>query len=110
MSSKRSHLRFNCNDHPVRYRTAYSEGNGRLLNVSTNGCAFRGATEPVDLDETVLISIALEGTDKVFEARGQVVRQENEMVAVQYLVVEHESKSLVRNYFTARLRSGQKRK
>lgn len=79
-----------------------------MLNISTSGCAFDKNSEPLSLKDKLLISIDLEGEDKIFEARGEVVRMKDGVIAVQYLVVEPEVAKLVRIYFSKRFRESKK--
>lgn len=104
MASKRLSFRFLCKQYPVKYKTAYLDGEGKLHNISTGGCAFFDLTQPLDVDEKILISIDLGATNTTFEAQGRVVRFEGGMVAVQYILIEPESERLIRDYFSSKLR------
>jgi hypothetical protein len=106
MASKRFALRFPCDRHPVHYKTAYDDGEGWLVNVSTDGCAFVQPNRPLALREKVLVSIELNGENQLFQARGEVARLEGDgLTAVRFTVVEPESQAQIRKYFS-KLRRG----
>ena len=85
---------------PVSYKTAYDEGEARLQNVSTVGCALAQVSQSLQPDEKILISIKLPGVDSIFQAQGMVVRVANEEhTAIRFTLVEPEDQTLVRNYF-----------
>lgn len=102
--SKRAALRFRCSKEPVFYRTAYEDGEGLLTNISTDGCAVEWATSPPEIAEKILLSIDLDGEDKKIEVQAYVVRVEGNDFAVQFSLVEQETKSLIRKYFAGKLR------
>lgn len=102
--SKRVAYRFRCNKEPVSYRTAYDEGEGLLTNISTDGCAVEWATNPPELDERILLSIELENENNTVEVQARVVRSEESDFAVQFTLIEPDSKTLIRKYFAGKLR------
>jgi hypothetical protein len=102
--SRRSAFRFRCSKEPVSYRTAYEDGKALLTNISTEGCALEWATIPPRLNEKMLIRIDLEDEDAVVEIKAQVVRAEGTDFAVKFLLIEPGTKSLVRTYFSKKLR------
>lgn len=75
-----------------------------MLNISTSGCALENTSETLSVQEKVLISVDLAEANKSFEAQGKVVRVENGVVALQFILIEDESATLVRNYFSTKLR------
>jgi len=102
--SKRNALRLSCNGHLVTYKTAYDEGQGRLINISSGGCVFESATLPVSVQEKVLISIKLEEKENMVEAKAVVVRATEDQFAVKFILIEPSTQSLIRTYFTQQLR------
>jgi hypothetical protein len=102
--SKRSAFRFRCSKEPVTYRTDYEEGEALLTNISTEGCALEWATNPPRLHEKMLISIALEDEEAMVEIKTEVVRAEGTDFAVKFLLIEPDTKSLIRTYFSRKLR------
>ena len=101
--SQRSAFRFRCSREPVTYRTAYEDGEALLKNISTDGCALEWATNPPELEEKILICIELENEREV-EIQGRVVRVEDADFAVEFLLAEPATKTLIRTYFARKLR------
>lgn len=105
MKSKRSSLRFPCSNMLLSYKTAYDEGEARLVNISIDGCAFEQPSLALPLHERVLVSFTLPEEDYVFEARGIVVREDIECTAVRFTLVEHEDQVKVRKHFSRLMRT-----
>ena len=100
MRSKRLALRFPGGNLPVSYKTAYDEGEARLQNVSTAGCALAQVSQALQTEEKILISVKLPGVDSIFQAQGKVVRvADEEHTAIRFTLIEPEDQTLVRNYF-----------
>jgi hypothetical protein len=106
MTSKRCALRFSCVDQQVSIKTAYEEGEARLQNISTAGCAFVQLSLPLAIQEKVLVSLFLPGEDPVFQAQGVVVRVETPpgCTAIHFTLVEPEDQLLLRKYFAKMMR------
>ena len=105
MKSKRAALRFSCKDVLLNVKTAYDEGEARLLNISTAGCAFEEPSLTLALQEKVLISITFPEDGYVFEAQGMVVRQDLNSTAVYFTLVEKEDQVKMRNHFSKKMRT-----
>lgn len=103
--SKRNALRLCCNKHSVTYKTAYDEGEAHLINISSGGCFFGSATLPLSVREKVFISIKLEEEQNVVEAKAVVVRAKENKFAVKFILIEPATQSLIRTYFTQKLRN-----
>ena len=103
--SKRNALRMRCDGHPIRYKTAYDEGEGALINISSGGCVFESATLPVSVQEKVFISIELEEKESIVEAKAVVVRAEEDQCAVKFILIETPAQRLIRTYFIQKLRN-----
>ena len=105
MTSKRGALRFPCAHHPLRYKTAYDEGQAKLINASTSGCVFEELSLPLAIRGRVLITIAFTPEKAEFQARAVVARVDSSgAVAVHFTVVEPESQAQLRNYFSRLMR------
>jgi len=102
--SKRSAFRFRCSKEPVTYRTEYEEGEALLTDISTEGCALEWATKIPELHEKMLICIDLEDEGKGVEIKVEVVRVEGSDFAVKFLLIEPSDRTLIRNYFSRKLR------
>ncbi|BHH85384.1 PilZ domain-containing protein [Desulforhopalus sp. 52FAK] len=105
MKSKRSALRFPCSNILLSYKTAYDEGEARLVNISIDGCAFEQPSLALPLQEKVLISFTLPGEDYAFEARGIVVREDVECTAIRFTLVEKEDQVKMRKHFSKMMRT-----
>ncbi|OEU51090.1 MAG: hypothetical protein BA866_03000 [Desulfobulbaceae bacterium S5133MH15] len=86
--SKRNSLRFNIKAQPVRYKTAYEDGEAFLVNISTGGCAVRKASVPVALTEKILFSFDIHSLDEPLEIRAICARLEDDGFAVQFLGID----------------------
>lgn len=86
--SKRNSLRFSIKAQPVRYKTAYEDGEAVLVNISTGGCVVRKASVPVALTEKILFSFDIHGLDEPLEIRAICVRLEGDSFAVQFLGID----------------------
>jgi len=86
--SKRNSLRFSIKEQPVRYKTAYEDGEAFLVNISTGGCGVRKASVPVALDEKILFSFDIHSLDEPLEVRAICVRLEGDSFAVQFLGID----------------------
>lgn len=100
MDSKRAAFRFPCRHHRVRFKTAYEDGVASLLNISTDGCALQSPSVTLAVDEKILITIEPEGKEESFEARSRVVRVDDDVLGVQFTLLEMTTKTEIRNYFS----------
>ncbi len=102
ITSKRSALRFSCYHEAVKYKTAYHDGEGLLMDISTSGCALDAVTISLQEEDVVLISIELPDTDKNIEAKSVVVRRGETSFAVKFVLMEEATKLLIRKLFAQR--------
>ena len=102
--SKRHALRHCCNNYTVKYKTAYEQGEARLINISSDGCAFESATVPLSLQEKIFFSFELEEKQNIIEAKAVVVRTDKNIFAVKFILIEPETQNLIRIYFAQKLR------
>ena len=99
--SKRKSLRFNGNKIEVRLRTAYEEGKGLLLNISTKGCAIVECSLEPEPEDIMLISFDLpqeHGEDMLIEVQGKVLRKQPQLALV-FTRVEPETASFLFKFF-----------
>ncbi|MFV0438121.1 MAG: PilZ domain-containing protein [Desulfopila sp.] len=89
-SSRRSALRFPGNDRPVFFRTDYEEGESRLVNISTGGCAMQKPTLELQKEQKVLLSLELDEPGQMVDFQAVVVRLNAELVSLQFLHVEED--------------------
>ncbi|MFW2367857.1 MAG: PilZ domain-containing protein [Desulforhopalus sp.] len=104
MKSKRAAFRFPCQHQRVRFKTAYEDGEASLLNISTDGCALQSPSVPLTINEKILITIIPEGQEESFEARSRIVRVDNDVLGLQFTVLELSTKTQIRNYFSRKFR------
>lgn len=102
ITSKRSALRFSCTRESVKYKTAYHDGEGMLVDISTAGCAVDAVTIPLQEQDIVLVSIEFFDTDQVIEAKSVVVRRGETSFAVKFVLIEEATRGLIRKYFAQR--------
>ncbi len=105
MKSRRKGFRFGNFEIPVTFKTAYSDGSGLLVNISTGGCYLKKAVPPLDTGDTFLLAIAFDGVTAPIEARGVVLRVEGEHVAAQFAVISDGSKNQIRTCFAEIMRN-----
>ncbi len=106
--SKRQAFRFTCDTLSVTYKTAYEDGEAGLDNISTIGCALREPTVPLNVEEKVLVSIDLGQDVGTIEATGMVVRQDEEITALQFSLIEAETVKFIQTHFFNMLREQKK--
>jgi c-di-GMP-binding flagellar brake protein YcgR len=98
-TSKRGALRLSGYDRPLSYRTDYDDGEARLVNISTSGCAiYKTSTELADNDK-ILISFALEDPKAPVQIQATVIRAEGEGYGLQFLHVEDDLKGRLIRFF-----------
>jgi|GEM_PF-2197483 len=102
--SKRQSFRFSCDNHLVSYKTAYEDGEASLDNISTTGCALRNLTVPLSLEEKVLVCIDLGEEGEKIEATGRVVRQDENITALHFSLIEADTVKFIQTHFFKALR------
>lgn len=107
MKSRRKGFRFGNFEIPVTFKTAYSDGSGLLVNISTGGCGLKNVCPHLETGDTFLLAIVLNGVSAPIEARGIVLRVEGEYVAAQFVVISDGSRNQIRTRFADILRNQQ---
>lgn len=97
-------MRFPCGNQPVRYKTAYEDGEAVLLNISSAGCAFNQPSLQLSMQEKILVSIPLPEEDSAIQAQGVVVRTENGFTAIRFTLLEPEDQERVVKYYSKMMR------
>ncbi len=105
MKSRRKGFRFGNFEIPVTFKTAYSDGSGLLVNISTGGCCLKKVFPPLELGDTFLLAIAFADGASPIEARSIVLRVEGEYVAAQFVVISAGSQNQIRTCFAGIMRS-----
>ncbi len=83
--SKRCALRYCCSDYTVNYKTAYAQGVARLINISSNGCAFESATVPLSMQEKIFISLELEKKQNIIAVNVEEIQSTQLVVKNNHL-------------------------
>lgn len=98
--SKRRALRFSGYNRPVRYRTDYEDGEARLLNISTNGCAIGNITAELSVDEKILLIMELADPEDQVQIQAVVVRaDENGSAGLKFIRVNDELKHRILHFY-----------
>lgn len=95
LAAKRDGLRLKLNVQSVTYTADGLNGEGRIANISTSGCAIHEASEQVAQGDELTLSVAFEAEDDTeitFTIKGCVVRSDADEFAVQFLDLEEEQK------------------
>lgn len=99
-SSKRTSLRFLCHNKPLTYKTAYEEGEARLVNISTSGCAICKATTELIIKQKVLLNLALGYPELQIQIQATVIRAEApDSFGLQFLHMEESLKHRLIRFF-----------
>ena len=95
-SDERNSLSFHFAGRPsVKYFSDTAEGEGQVLNISTNGCKIISTTFPPVIDQEIDITISFnvyQSAQKTFNAKACVVRTDNDGFAVEYSNLSEEIK------------------
>ncbi len=98
-SSKRGALRLSGYDRPLSYRTDYDDGQARLVNISTSGCAiYKTSTELSDNDK-ILLSIVLEDPKSPVQIQAIVIRAEEDGYGLHFQHMDDELKGRIIRFF-----------
>lgn len=108
MKSKRAALRFKCTGEKVCYKTAFEDGEGVLLDISTQGCALEAMTLSVEEGEVILLSAKLPGEEHPVEMQAKVMRSGMDTAAVKFTLAEKETEATIRTYFSQKMRNSKK--
>lgn len=98
-TSKRGALRFSGYDRRLTYKTNYEDGEARILNISTSGCAISGNTTSLDLNEKVLLSLPLDKPDELVQIRAKVIRVDADNFGLQFIHLEDATKQRLIHFF-----------
>lgn len=98
-TSKRSALRFSGYNRPLTYKTDHEDGEARLVNISSNGCAINGATTPLMQNDKLLLSIALDEPENPVQIQAKVIRAEDNNFGLYFLNLTEEVKQRLTIFF-----------
>jgi c-di-GMP-binding flagellar brake protein YcgR len=107
--SKRSALRFNGYNKPVRYKTEFEDGQATIVNISTGGCALDQTTVELTERERILLTITFDSPDNTVEIQALVVRSEKETAGLQFQRVSEVNKQRILHFFASQAREHKKR-
>lgn len=103
--SRRNAFRLPCGEHSITCKTAYDEGAGVLINISSGGCFFELPNLPLSVHEKIFISIDLEEQQYTVEAKALVVRASEKKYGAKFILIEPETQGQIRSYFIQKLRN-----
>ncbi len=106
--SKRLSLRFNAGGHTLRYKTEFEDGTGVIENISAGGCALKTVDIALVLHEKILLLLSVDPQEEVVEIGAQVVRVEDDSIAVQFTDISEEKKQQIVKYFAGLQRQQKK--
>ena len=100
MKSRRRFYRFDTYRLPVKYRTAYDDGDALLLNISTGGCALENVSTELAVGDRFLLHIEDEKLENPIEAQAEVVRADNNVTAAEFKLIEGVTQTAIRTLFS----------
>lgn len=104
MNSRRKEFRYSTFQIPVRFKTAYEDGNALLVNISTGGCALKNASPCMNLKEVFLLTIDPDDIDRPIEAKAVVLRVTGDTIAAKFTIISTTAQNLVRSYFAKKIK------
>ena len=105
MKSRRKGFRYGNFEIPVTFKTAYSDGNALLVNISTGGCCLKKASPGLEPGDRFLLAVALDDITAPLEARGVVLRVEGEYAAARFVVISDGTQNQIRLRFAEIMRN-----
>ncbi|MBT8334824.1 MAG: PilZ domain-containing protein [Deltaproteobacteria bacterium] len=105
--TKRQALRFVPEQHKIRYRTEFEDGDATILNISSSGCALCETTTRLSLDEKILIVLKLEEDKDPIEVSARVVRTDEQCTAVKFHFISEENRKRTVYFFSNKQRTAQ---
>lgn len=103
-TTKRQALRFAPEQHQVRYKTEYEDGDATILNISSTGCALSETTTRLSKHEKILILLNLEEEKEPIEISARVVRIEETYIAFKFHFLTEENRKRMVYFFTNKQR------
>lgn len=103
MSSKRSALRYKCENETVLIRTAYDDGEAKLINVSTSGCAISSPSVQLALHDKVLLVFSAKNEESI-QIQARIIRIDANEIGAEFTIIEPESADLLRSHFSLKQR------
>ena len=106
-TTKRQSLRFVPEQHRIRYKTEFEDGEAIILNISSSGCALSETTTRLSEHEKVLIVLKLEEEKDPIEISARVVRIEESYTAFKFHFLTEENRKRLVYFFTGKKRREQ---
>jgi c-di-GMP-binding flagellar brake protein YcgR len=107
--SKRSALRFDGYNKPIRYKTEYEDGHAVIVNISTGGCALDQATVELTERERILLTLTFDNPDDIVEIQALVLRSDGERAGLKFQRVSEVNKQRILHFFVSQTRDQKKR-
>jgi hypothetical protein len=105
--TKRQALRFVPEQHKVRYKTEFEDGDATILNISSSGCALCETTTRLSMHEKILIELKLEEDRDPIEVSARVVRIVESCTAVEFHFISEENRKRTVYFFSNKQRRAQ---
>lgn len=105
--TKRQALRFVPEQHKIRYKTEFEDGDATILNISSSGCALCETTTRLAMHEKILIVLKLEEDKDPIEVSARVVRTDALCTAVKFHFISEENRKRTVLFFSSQRRTAQ---
>lgn len=95
---KRQGLRIHLHDFPIKYKLNAEEREGRILDISTSGCAVQCPTDSPKTATEMVLEVAFSHKDdppQVVQINARVVRATENTFAAEFLDFEDKSKEVL---------------
>ncbi|OQX20652.1 MAG: hypothetical protein BWK76_00340 [Desulfobulbaceae bacterium A2] len=105
--TQRNGLCYQLHDHLVEYTCEQEKGQGKLVDISINGCTVQEPTIPLSLEQELLMVIPIDHGDGLpasFSAAARVARVKDDLVTVEFLDLSDEQKTELNQWFAYEVR------
>ena len=97
---KRNGVRFKIDNLFFEYTVKDSPGKGRIIDISTSGCAVDSPTQPLIIDTEIVVIIKFSEHDTLlstFTIKAKVVRVDDQRSAIQFIDLDDDHKNQLYN-------------
>ena len=97
---KRNGVRFKIDNLFFEYTVKDSPGKGRIIDISTSGCAVDSPTPPLTIDTEIVVIIKFSEHDtllSIFTIKAKVVRVDDQRSAIQFIDLDDDHKNQLYN-------------
>lgn len=97
--SKRSALRFPGYDRHLTFKTDYEDGEAALVNISSSGCMIRNPSCKLQLNQKILLTIALDEADNAIQIQALVKREDMGNFGLHFRLTDDQLKQQLARFF-----------